>query len=103
MTLRPLLCTTLACVLLTPAILAQPASPLELDTYVDEVRAAFEEELGIGLGETTADGQITLTRTACIGMSDQAPAALKRQPVEMAAWVGLSRVLLNLDEFITRE
>ncbi|MCP5117236.1 MAG: hypothetical protein GY953_40950, partial [bacterium] len=25
------------------------------------------------------------------------------QPVEMAAWVGLSRVLLNLDEFITRE
>jgi len=36
----------------------------------------FREELGVGLGETTPDGRITLTRTACIGMSDQAPAAL---------------------------
>ena len=25
------------------------------------------------------------------------------QPVEMAAWVAVSSVLLNLDEFITRE
>jgi hypothetical protein len=25
------------------------------------------------------------------------------EPLEAAAWVGLSRVLLNLDEFITRE
>jgi [NiFe] hydrogenase diaphorase moiety large subunit len=28
------------------------------------------------MGETTADGAITLTHTPCIGMSDQAPAAL---------------------------
>jgi NADH:ubiquinone oxidoreductase subunit E len=42
----------------------------------DEVRAAFEETLGLSIGETTPDGQITLERTACIGMSDQAPAAL---------------------------
>jgi [NiFe] hydrogenase diaphorase moiety large subunit len=42
----------------------------------DRVRAAFEEALGIRLGETTPDGRITLERTACIGMSDQAPAAL---------------------------
>jgi len=42
----------------------------------DEVVAAFKEELGIGFGETTPDGKITLERTACIGMSDQAPAAL---------------------------
>jgi hypothetical protein len=25
------------------------------------------------------------------------------EPVELAAWVGVSRVLMNLDEFITRE
>jgi [NiFe] hydrogenase diaphorase moiety large subunit len=42
----------------------------------ERVLRAFTEELGIGLGETTQDGSITLTRTACIGMSDQAPAAL---------------------------
>ncbi|MFO0829488.1 MAG: NAD(P)H-dependent oxidoreductase subunit E [Phycisphaerales bacterium] len=42
----------------------------------DEVRTAFERALGIRLGETTADGEITLERTACIGMCDQAPAAL---------------------------
>ena len=37
---------------------------------------AFEEELGIGFGETTRDGRISLEQTACIGMCDQAPAAL---------------------------
>ncbi|GAB4231709.1 MAG: NADH-quinone oxidoreductase subunit NuoF [Acidobacteriota bacterium] len=42
----------------------------------DRIREAFERELGIRVGETTADGKISLTRTACIGMSDQAPAAL---------------------------
>jgi hypothetical protein len=25
------------------------------------------------------------------------------EPVDIAAWTGLSRVLMNLDEFITRE
>jgi [NiFe] hydrogenase diaphorase moiety large subunit len=42
----------------------------------DEVAQALEEELGIKFGETTADGRITLEYTSCIGMSDQAPAAL---------------------------
>ncbi len=40
------------------------------------VAEAFEKELGIGFGQTTKDGQITLEYTACIGLSDQAPAAL---------------------------
>lgn len=40
------------------------------------VVAAFEEELGIEVGSTTADGRVTLEYTPCIGMSDQAPAAL---------------------------
>lgn len=42
----------------------------------DRVRDSFQKALGIGMGETTPDGLISLTRTACIGMSDQAPAAL---------------------------
>jgi len=42
----------------------------------DRVAHAFEDELGIKMGETTPDGFFTLERTACIGMSDQAPAAL---------------------------
>ena len=49
-----------------------------LDRFVgyEEVKQAFEDELGIKMGETTPDGAITLERTACIGMCDQAPAAL---------------------------
>ncbi len=42
----------------------------------ERVRQVFEEELGIRVGQTTADGRITLEHTPCIGMSDQAPAAL---------------------------
>ncbi len=42
----------------------------------DLVLQAFEEQLGIKLGETTSDGLFSLERTACIGMCDQAPAAL---------------------------
>ncbi len=42
----------------------------------DRVGQALREELGIEFGETTPDGKITLERTACIGMCDQAPAAL---------------------------
>jgi len=40
------------------------------------VAKAFSEELGIGFGETTEDGAITLEYAPCIGMCDQAPAAL---------------------------
>ena len=43
---------------------------------VEGVAQAFAEELGIGFGETTPDGKITLEYTPCIGMCDQAPAAL---------------------------
>jgi [NiFe] hydrogenase diaphorase moiety large subunit len=42
----------------------------------EAVADAFAKELGVTMGETTADGAITLTHTPCIGMSDQAPAAL---------------------------
>ncbi len=42
----------------------------------EKVARVFEEQLGIRRGETTPDGSVTLMETACIGMSDQAPAAL---------------------------
>jgi [NiFe] hydrogenase diaphorase moiety large subunit len=48
---------------------------------VERVAAVLCEELGIGIGETTADGAVTLEYTPCIGMSDQAPAALVNDTV----------------------
>ena len=41
-----------------------------------DVARAFEEELGISFGQTTPDGKFSLEYAACIGMCDQAPAAL---------------------------
>ncbi len=41
-----------------------------------KVLKTFEEELGISLGETSADGRFSLDHTPCIGMCDQAPAAM---------------------------
>lgn len=43
---------------------------------LEAVQAAFEAELGIRLGETTPDGAVSLDLTPCIGMCDQAPAAM---------------------------
>jgi [NiFe] hydrogenase diaphorase moiety large subunit len=40
------------------------------------VTAAFEKELGVGVGETSEDGAVSLDYTPCIGMCDQAPAAM---------------------------
>lgn len=41
-----------------------------------KVARALEQELGIAIGETTADGKFSIDTTPCIGMSDQAPAAM---------------------------
>jgi [NiFe] hydrogenase diaphorase moiety large subunit len=41
-----------------------------------EVLAAFEDELGIRLGQTSDDHAVSLEQTACIGLCDQAPAAM---------------------------
>ena len=43
---------------------------------VDKVAEAFREALDIDFGQTTPDGQFSLEWTPCIGMCDQAPAAL---------------------------
>jgi len=46
--------------------------------------AVLEQELGIRMGETTADGRFTLQWTPCLGMSDQAPSALINN--EIVTW-----------------
>lgn len=40
------------------------------------VGAALERELGIGFGDTTGDGAVTLEWTNCIGLCDTPPAVL---------------------------
>ena len=48
---------------------------------VEAVATAFEEVLGISMGETTADGAVSLEWTPCIGMCDQAPAAMLNEQI----------------------
>lgn len=43
---------------------------------LEEVATAFEEVLGIKMGQTSNDGAFSLEYTPCIGMCDQAPAAM---------------------------
>ena len=43
---------------------------------LESVTEAFTEALGVAVGETSADGRFTLEYTPCIGMCDQAPAAM---------------------------
>ncbi|MEP1934325.1 MAG: NAD(P)H-dependent oxidoreductase subunit E [Roseibium sp.] len=49
-----------------------------VDRYcgLEEVTQAFEDALGIKVGQTSADGAFSLECTPCIGMCDQAPAAM---------------------------
>ena len=48
---------------------------------IGKIAKVFSDELGIGFGETTGDGKITLEYTPCIGMSDQAPAVMVNQEI----------------------
>ena len=41
-----------------------------------QVAEAFEQSLGIGMGETSVDGRFSLGWTSCIGLCDHGPAAL---------------------------
>ncbi|MFO7949404.1 MAG: NADH-quinone oxidoreductase subunit NuoE [Candidatus Fermentibacteraceae bacterium] len=41
-----------------------------------DILDALRGELGIGVGETTEDGRVTLETTSCIGLCDQSPAML---------------------------
>ncbi len=61
----------------------------------DRVGSGLEEELGIHFGETTADGLFTLEHASCIGMSDQAPAALFNDVVVPNLGPGAARRLVS--------
>jgi [NiFe] hydrogenase diaphorase moiety large subunit len=60
-----------------------------------EVLEAFVAELGIRPGETTLDGLVTLTQTPCIGMCDQAPAALVNNVVVTELTAGKARRIVS--------
>ncbi|MFO7898475.1 MAG: NAD(P)H-dependent oxidoreductase subunit E [Planctomycetota bacterium] len=78
------------------------------DDIIDEMKGsrrvarAFRRELGIDFGETTPDGKISLEWTPCIGMSDQAPAALVNDVV--VTWLSSDsarRIVRELREHMT--
>ena len=47
----------------------------------DEVLIAFQDELGIQLGETTTDGQFSIESSRCIGVCALAPVVLVNEQV----------------------
>jgi [NiFe] hydrogenase diaphorase moiety large subunit len=51
-------------------------TPLSKMQGAQEVAQAFEEALGIRMGQTTRDGKFSLSWTSDIGMADQEPSAL---------------------------
>jgi [NiFe] hydrogenase diaphorase moiety large subunit len=51
-------------------------TPISIMQGALDVARAFEAALGVGMGETTADGAFTVQWTSDIGMADQEPAAL---------------------------
>ncbi|HZR36944.1 MAG TPA: NADH-quinone oxidoreductase subunit NuoE [Nevskia sp.] len=42
-------------------------------TGYDDVKKAFSDRLGVGLGQTTADGRFTLLPICCLGACDKGP------------------------------
>lgn len=56
-------------------ILLCDSSSCFLNDY-EALRAAFEEKLGIGYGQTTADGRFTLLPVCCLGACDRGPALM---------------------------
>jgi [NiFe] hydrogenase diaphorase moiety large subunit len=61
----------------------------------EKVAEGLEEELGIRFGETTPDGGFSLEWASCIGMSDQAPAALFNDVVVPNLGPGAARRLVR--------
>jgi len=64
----------------------------------DDVVAHFKKRLGIGLGETTADGRITLKEVECLGACVGAPMLqIDRQYFEHLTPETIDNILDNLD------
>jgi len=51
-------------------------TPISLMQGAQEVAQAFEEALGVKMGETTPDGQFSLSWTSDLGMADREPSGL---------------------------
>jgi len=56
-------------------ILLCDSSSCFLNDY-EALRAAFEQKLGIGYGQTTGDGRFTLLPVCCLGACDRGPALM---------------------------
>jgi [NiFe] hydrogenase diaphorase moiety large subunit len=70
----------------------------------ERVQKAFSDELGIPVGGTTADGAFSLERTACIGMSDHAPAALVNETPVTGLSTDMAReIVAELREHLSPE
>ncbi len=64
----------------------------------DEIVAHFKKRLGIGLGETTADGRITLKEVECLGACVGAPMLqIDRQYFEYLTPETIDKILDGLD------
>jgi NADH-quinone oxidoreductase subunit E len=58
------------------------------------IRNYLKSKLGVGLGETTADGRFTLLPNACLGLCEQAPAMMvDRDPYGNLTPEKLDRIL----------
>jgi [NiFe] hydrogenase diaphorase moiety large subunit len=67
-----------------------------------DVARAFEDELGIKFGQTTPDGKISLEYTPCIGLCDQAPAALVNDvPITELSTDAARRIVRDLRKHMT--
>jgi len=92
-------------------VMQEALVPIDLPEFPDRLNYAYELTLG---RKATAkerarmakyfDKQMTAFGKDPIKARAIFPAPIEGEdPAEAAAWVGVSRVLLNLDEFITRE
>lgn len=63
----------------------------------DDVRDALMDRLGIGFGETTADGKYTLINICCVGGCDHAPAAVIGRDRKLVGPIAPTDLTLLLD------
>ena len=61
----------------------------------DQIAGQLQTDLGLGFGDTSADGNFTLTWAACMGMCDQGPAMLVNDKVYTRLTPELAREIVN--------
>ena len=72
-------------------------TPISLMNGAREVAQAFEQELGIHVGQVTRDGKFSLSWTSDIGMADQEPSALiAGTPLVRIAFSDVPRIVAAL-------